>query len=69
MKRNEENYVVKDACLSVVQTQMTLPTLLVCLTRVKCDLQGYTSEAVIGSEFLYQIFGFLRKMYIYFQWS
>ena len=48
MKRNKENYVVKDACLSVVQTRMTLPTLLVCLMRVKCDLQGYTSEAVIG---------------------
>ena len=24
MKRNKENYVVKDACLSVVQTRMTL---------------------------------------------
>ena len=30
MKRNQENYVVKDACLSVVQTRD-------CLTRVKCD--------------------------------
>ena len=48
MKRNKESYVVKGACLSVVQTRMTLPTLLVCLTRVKFDLQGYTSEAVIG---------------------
>ena len=29
MKRNQENYVVKDACLSVVQTRISLPHALV----------------------------------------